>query len=82
MPHLGGTGAHQLVDALLAAFRTLHHLVAPKDQAFKFLIALLTMKLKNWHTNSLMGNRVVTSPRQREDKNKERFYLALWLPFG
>jgi hypothetical protein len=57
--HFGGTSTHQLVDALLTALRTLNHLVAPKDQAFKLLAAILTKKLKNWHCYSLMGNHVV-----------------------
>jgi hypothetical protein len=56
IPHFGGTTAHQLVDALLAAIRALDFLVGLEDQAFKCLIALLTMKLKNWHFHSLMGN--------------------------
>jgi hypothetical protein len=39
----------------LTAVRTLDDFVAPKDQPFKLLIALLTIKLKNWHTHSLWG---------------------------
>jgi hypothetical protein len=82
MPHFGGTAAHQLVDALFAAIWATDPLIGPEDQAFKCLIALLTMKLKNWHGYSLNGEPPVTSSTQPGDKNKERSVLALWFPLG
>jgi radical SAM superfamily enzyme with C-terminal helix-hairpin-helix motif len=50
--NLGGTSAHELVDALLAALRTLHHLVGAKNQTFKFFAALLANILENGHCQS------------------------------
>jgi hypothetical protein len=65
MAYLGGTAAHQLVDTLFAALRATNRLVGPEDQAFKGLITLLTMKLKNWHSYSLMGNLFASTRRQK-----------------
>jgi hypothetical protein len=73
MTHLGGTTAHQLVDALFAAIRALDHLVGPEDQAFKCLIALLTMKLKNWHGHSFMGNRLLRLSLKTKIKSGSRW---------
>jgi hypothetical protein len=80
MPHLGSTTAHQLVDALLAALRTLDDLVAPKDQALKFLIALLTIKLKNGHTHSLMGNLMLHRRGGVKTKIKSDLFRRSGLP--
>jgi hypothetical protein len=52
VPHLGGTGAHELIDALLAALRALHHFVGAKNQTFKFFAALLANILENGHCQS------------------------------
>jgi hypothetical protein len=76
--NLGGTSAHELVDALLAALRTLHHLVGAKNQTFKFFAALLANILENGHLQfSFKDGRV--QPTDHLEAKIKSGYLALRL---
>jgi hypothetical protein len=76
--NLGSTGAHELVDALLAAIRTLHHFVGAENQTFKFLAALLAHVLENGHDKSPLRTGGASGLITMRAKNKERS-LALRL---